>query len=153
MDRVVVITSRSGEKLIGTLPPTLPADATRDINRVVTPEVYLEECVARKLPVELTEVRVVVIERNVKMTEPTEANPVSVYLGTDTFIFLLPVEMAKGPTPKVYVIPAAWYFPKDKDELATGFAELMKQAKDAEVRASASEVLELPAENGRFKRR
>lgn len=101
-DRLVVVNSRSGERYVGLVSDDIADD----------PEWYM----SAEESIELHDVRLLL--SHIRMSE--SGNSVS------SFCLIVPIDVAAGPIPRMWIRPSSWYFPKDRPEVLEKIKDLLE---------------------------
>ena len=116
-ERIVVVTTASGEKFLGWIP------------KGEDPVGYMDQPT-----VKIEDARLVAVQQQPRM------NPQQQIVGISTLVALLQVDMFPGAVPNYRLRPAAWYFPFENPETKTKIEQLLKKAEENEKINQASEA-------------
>ena len=122
VDKLVLLTSRHGEKFLGTVPNHLEAKA------------YVQECAHNNVPVVLENVRLFHSQAEAKMNQAGQV------LGIQTFAALLPLPLFSGPAERLHVMVSTWLFPSESPSGIKKIEELLEAAEKNERINQAQEA-------------
>jgi hypothetical protein len=130
--RLVVVTASHGERYLGFVS-----------QEIEDPVAYLDSHATALTPIRLYQVR-----NLVSQIQPSSDAKGRVVIGR--LLLLVPVDMMKGAMDSHRMIPSSWYFPVENGEdCQKRVREILKNAEDSELRASAVEAGLIVAAPGR----
>jgi len=127
VDKMVVVTTTAGEKLIGLV------DGTGNPNEKI------RLCVSEGQPVDLTEVRSFIHIRDPKVDQQGRI------IGMPSFLAFMPMDMFMEPAKKISVMISSWYLVCDNPSIRRQVTELLNAVeKNEKINAAQAAGLHIP---------